>query len=147
MTRALPPTAGGRFRITTNMLVYWDQIYLARTEEVRALSKVTTLDVIQADLAARGFMQEVYPGGRPPVAYDDAKTEPVAVTKWKGNLTRLGNVTELLRALDDRFVVCGPGDEITVRFDANRLAELPVGWKRSFVLRTWDTARTRPRPP
>jgi hypothetical protein len=91
-------------------------------------------------------VQEVYPDGRPPVAYDDSKTEPVAVTRWKGNLTRLGDVTELLTAADDRFVLCGPGDEVTVRFDASKLPELPAGWTRSFVLRSWgyckDTALT-----
>ena len=81
-------------------------------------------------------MQEIYPNGRPPVAYDDSKTELVAVTKWKGHLTRLGDVTDLLRAADDRFVLCGPGDEITVRFDAKGLPELPAGWQRSFVLRS-----------
>ena len=137
MTRELPADfRGGRLRISTNMQVYWDQIYLARAEDANAVGKVTTLGVSRADLAARGFMQEVYPNGRPPVAYDDAKTEPVAVTKWKGHLTRLGDVTDLLRAADDRFVLCGPGDEITVRFDAKGLSELPAGWQRSFVLRT-----------
>jgi hypothetical protein len=92
--------------------------------------------VARATLAARGFAQEVYPNGRPPVAYDDSKTEPVPVTRWEGNLTRLGDVTELLRAADDRFVICGPGDEITVRFDASKLPPLKDGWARSFVLRT-----------
>ena len=31
-------------------------------------------------------------------------------------------------------MLCGPGDEITVRFDATGLPELPPGWQRSFVL-------------
>jgi hypothetical protein len=46
-------------------------------------------------------------------------------------------VTELLHERDDRFVIFGPGDEVTVRFDARGLPALPPGWKRSFVLRTW----------
>jgi tetratricopeptide (TPR) repeat protein len=136
MTRALPSLKSGKLRISTNMRVYWDQIYLAAAEDVNGVGTVTTLEVTRADLAARGFMQEVYPGGRPPVAYDDAKTEPVAVTKWAGFLTRLGEVTELLRAADDRFVLCGPGDEITVRFDAKGLPPLRPSWVRSFVLQT-----------
>ncbi len=138
MTCPIPNFRPGKcvLRIRTNMQVYWDQIYLAQAEDMAATSKVTPLEVASADIAYRGFMQEVFPDGRPPVSYDDAKTESVTVTKWKGNLTRIGDVTELLRAFDDRFVICGPGDEIMVRFDATKLPELPTGWQRSFVLRS-----------
>jgi len=34
-------------------------------------------------------------------------------------------------------VIFGPGDEVTVGFDSGKLPDLPPGWKRSFVLRTW----------
>jgi hypothetical protein len=61
----------------------------------------------------------------------------VAVTKWRGRLTRTGDVTELLATDDDRHVICGPGDEVTAEFDASSLPPLPRGWKRSFVLRSW----------
>ncbi len=56
--------------------------------------------------------------------------------RQSGQLTRFGDVTELLRRRDDRFVVFGPGDDLTVRFDAGRLPSLPADWRRSFVLRT-----------
>jgi hypothetical protein len=52
-------------------------------------------------------------------------------------MTRYGDVTELLRDRDDRFVIFGPGDALTVKFDAQALPPLPDGWQRSFVLRTW----------
>jgi len=136
MTRPLPDLKPGpcTLRIRTNMQIYWDQVYLAPAEDVGL--KVHTLDVAKADLANRGFMQLVFPKGRPPLEYDDSKTESVAVTEWKGNLTRAGDVTELLTAADDRFVTFGPGDEITVRFDASKLPPVPGGWERSFVLRS-----------
>lgn len=129
-------------RLRTNMQVYWDQIYAAPLAEVATPERgqrvrVTPLEPTHADLASRGFMQEVRPDGKPPVAYDDGRTEPVAVTPWQGRFTRLGDVTELLRQTDDCFVLCGPGDEVTVRFDASRLPPLPAGWERSFVLRSW----------
>src|SRR5205807_7877664 len=54
-----------------------------------------------------------------------------------GRLTRLGDVSELLQKRDDRFVIFGPGDELTVRFDARYLPTLPGGWTRDFVLRAW----------
>ena len=137
MTRDLPADfRGGRVRISTNMQVFWDQIWLAEAEDADKLGTVTPLPVAHAELNHRGFMREVTPGGRGPVAYDDSRTEPVAVTDWKGNLTKLGDVTDLLRAADDRLTVCGPGDEITVRFDAKSLPKLPAGRSRSFVLRT-----------
>ncbi len=136
MTRPLPAgvkPGACELRIRTNMQIFWDQIYLAQAQPV---TNAVELEVSRADLAARGFMQEVYPDGKPPVAYDDAKTEPVLVAKWKGKLTKLGDVTDLLTADDDRYVLCGPGDEITVRFDATKLPALPPGFERTFVLKT-----------
>ncbi|MBX9628195.1 MAG: FG-GAP-like repeat-containing protein [Gemmataceae bacterium] len=148
MTRALPTLKPGpcTLRIRTNMQVFWDQVWLAQAEPAGTGRTVTPLPVVGASLAHRGFMKEVRPPEGTPVAYDDGQTESVAVTKWRGSFTRLGDVTELLTATDDRFVLCGPGDEITVRFDAAKLPPLPAGWERSFVLRTAgyckDTAPT-----
>jgi hypothetical protein len=66
----------------------------------------------------------------------------VPVARHTGYLTRLGDVTELLQSVDDRFVIFGPGDEISVSFDASRLPQLPGGWKRSFVLRSWGYTKS-----
>ena len=127
---------GCRVRIRTNVQIYWDQIFAAPVVGAGEL-RVHYLEVERADLAHRGFMREVVASDGGPVEYDDALTEPVAVTRWRGRVTRTGDVTELLRRADDRFVICGPGDEITVEFDARRLPQLPDGWERSFVLRTY----------
>ncbi|MFO0803345.1 MAG: FG-GAP-like repeat-containing protein [Gemmataceae bacterium] len=131
----LPP-GNCTLRIRTNMQVYWDQIYLAPASDVAKDAKVHSLAPVAAALEYRGFVQEVYPDGKPPVSYDDAKTEAVTVNKWKGNLTRLGDVTDLLMSFDDRLAICGPGDEVTVEFDAAKLPPLPAGSTRSFVLRS-----------
>ena len=142
VTGLLRPAKRCVLRIRTNMQVYWDQVYLAPLAENPAPDKpgkvrVTPLGVAGADLRHRGFMKEVLPGGKGPVGYDDSQTERVEVTRWRGRFTRTGDVTELLRADDDRFVLCGPGDEIIARFDAKSLPPLPDGWERSFVLKTW----------
>ncbi|MBX9585231.1 MAG: FG-GAP-like repeat-containing protein [Gemmataceae bacterium] len=148
MTRKLPTLKPGpcTLRIRTNMQVFWDEIVLARAEPAEGVGRVTPLGVTEATLAHRGFMKEVRPPAGTPVGYDDSATEPVAVTKWKGWLTRLGDVTPLLAAADDRLVLCGPGDEVTVGFDAQALPPLPAGWERTFVLRTFgyckDTSPT-----
>jgi tetratricopeptide (TPR) repeat protein len=134
---------GGPVRIRTNLQIYWDQIFLA---PIAAGVETSTreLQVSRASLEHRGFVQEYSPDGKPPVAYDYDRLEPVVYTKWRGRLTRTGDVTELLTKDDDHFVLCGPGDEITAEFDAATLPPLKPGWERSFVLRTWgyckDTA-------
>lgn len=134
---------GGPIRIRTNLQIYWDQVFLAPL--ATGLETATNeLPVSRASLEHRGFVQEISPNGKLPIAYNYDRLEPVAYTKWRGKLTRTGDVTELLTKSDDHFVICGPGDEITVEFDAASLRPLPTGWERSFVLRTWgyckDTA-------
>ena len=127
----------GRFRIRTNMQVFWDQIALGRQIPDAGSHRVTSMTVGDAVLRNRGFAQEILPDGKPPIAYDDDRIEPVTVTPWKGRLTRLGDVTDLVREHDDRFALCGPGDEIEIAFDASKLPPLPEGHVRSFVLKTW----------
>ncbi len=142
-------------RLRTNMHVYWDQIFVAPLLESvvlpprpqilsaegqgdkQELVRATPLEVLRAELSARGCMQEYSPDGRQPTLYDYDRIDAFHVTRLSGRLTRLGDVTELLRQADDRFVLFGPGDEVTVHFDAQALPDLPPGWKRSFVLRTW----------
>jgi hypothetical protein len=97
--------------------------------------QITVLPVSHASLEERGCMQEFSPDGRQPSLYDYHRLERVPVTRQSGRLTRFGEVTELLQGADDRFVIFGPGDEVTIRFDARSLPALPAGCTRSFVLR------------
>ncbi|HZY90662.1 MAG TPA: hypothetical protein VFE78_37915, partial [Gemmataceae bacterium] len=131
-----------RLRLRTNLQVFWDQVFVAagcRDVAVPSAGPVraTALEVSAADLKPCGLMQEFSPDGRQPTLYDHDRYESVPVVRLAGRMTRYGDVTELLRARDDRFVLFGPGDEVTLRFDAKSLPPLPAGWKRSFVLRTW----------
>jgi hypothetical protein len=45
-------------------------------------------------------------------------------------------VLPLLGRPDDRYVIMGPGDEMTVQFDAASERALAAGWKRDFLLYT-----------
>jgi tetratricopeptide (TPR) repeat protein len=140
-------------RLRTNMDVYWDQIFVAPVVERMPAAAVGKggrssgvfrahcLEVKDAILETRGCAQEFSPDGGKPTLYDHDRRDSVPVTHLSGNLTRLGPVTELLLERDDRFVLFGPGDEVTVRFDARNLPELPKGWKRSYVLRTWGYSK------
>jgi hypothetical protein len=132
-------------RLRTNMQVFWDQIFVASlldrvppsARHQSSNFQSTRLQVARAQLLARGNMQEFSPDGKQPTIYDYDRLDAVPVSRLAGQMTRFGDVTELLTATDDRFVIFGPGDELDVRFDARRLPELPAGWKRNFVLRTW----------
>ncbi len=95
------------------------------------------MEVQKATLSVHPCMQTYSPDGKKPLLYDYDQPQAVPVTRLAGKMTRFGDVTELLREEDDCFVIFGPGEELDVRFDASKLPELPKGWKRSFVLRTW----------
>jgi tetratricopeptide (TPR) repeat protein len=131
-----------RLRLRTNLHVFWDQIFVAAG--CRVVQPGAMLEVTSASLEPCGVMQEYSPDGRQPTLYDPDRHDSAPLTPPAGKRTRFGDVTELLREKDDRFVIFGPGDGLTVRFDAARLPPPPAGWQRSFVLRTWgyckDTA-------
>jgi hypothetical protein len=121
-------------RIVTNMRIYWDRI-LVDTSGLQVPVRATRLDPLQADLRWRGFSAEVTPDGREPFSYDYNKVS--FVSPWKampGRYTREGDVRTLIGRTDDIFVISRPGDEIAVSFDATKLAKLPRGWKRTFLL-------------
>jgi tetratricopeptide (TPR) repeat protein len=121
-------------RIVTNMRIYWDQI-LVDTSSEEFPTKITRLDPVRADLRWRGFSAEVTPDGREPFGYDYERVS--FSSPWKvmtGRYTREGDVRALLLKSDDMFVICRPGDEISLSFDATALPPLPAGWTRTFLL-------------
>jgi hypothetical protein len=140
-----------RLRLRTNLQIYWDQIFVAVRCHTIATSqggvgpgktpqesvRATCLDVGDAQLAPCGLLKEYSPDGKLPTLYDHDRTDKVPLLGLSGKLTRYGDVTELLQERDDRFVIFGANDMLTVRFDARKLPPLPKGWQRSFVLRTW----------
>jgi tetratricopeptide (TPR) repeat protein len=146
MTLEVTGKLGGancELRLRTNLHVFWDQISIAPLLESvtpgqgRGGVRGTTLEVKDATLSARGLLKEFSPDGREPTLYDYDRLDSFPVSRLSGRLTRYGDVTEMLRASDDRFVIFGSGDELSVRFDAGKLPPLPEGWRRSYVLRTW----------
>ncbi|MEP6550329.1 MAG: FG-GAP-like repeat-containing protein, partial [Gemmatimonadales bacterium] len=114
------PTADHHVRIRTNMQIYWDQAFVARTLAAGP-AKISTLAPVSADLHFRGFSRMYRKGGRYGpywFAYDDVEKE----SPWRpieGAFTRFGDVLPLLKDPDDMYVVMGPGDEATIEFDAS----------------------------
>jgi tetratricopeptide (TPR) repeat protein len=127
-------TANREVRIVTNMRILWDQILVDRSDSASPV-QMTRLDPVNADLRWRGFSKEVTPDGREPFGYDYKRVS--FASPWKvmpGRYTREGDVRELLLTTDDMFVIFRPGDEISLSFDAGKLARLPAGWTRTFLL-------------
>lgn len=124
-----------KLRLLTNMRIYWDQI-LVGTAAADA-PHVEWLPRLAANLRWRGFSAEVSPDGREPFGYDYHRLQ--FTSPWKlmpGRYTREGNVEELLRSADDRFVISRPGDELSLSFDASALPPLPQGMERTYFLYT-----------
>ena len=120
-------------RLVTSMRVYWDRIAVADLDEVGP--RPVVLAPPQAALRWRGFSAEVSSDGREPYGYDYARVS--ADSPWKlmpGRYTREGDVRDLLEAVDDRFVISRPGDEIGLSFDASALPPLAAGMRRTFFL-------------
>ncbi|MFQ5876976.1 MAG: FG-GAP-like repeat-containing protein [Acidobacteriota bacterium] len=132
------PLPTPRIRIRTNMRVYWDQVFLARPMGGQELSdkvRVQEVRLSGAHLHRRGYPREHSPDGREPKIYDYGiidNTQPFKV--MTGDYTRFGRVTELLRRTDDRFVIFGKGEEVTLEFPVKGLEATPRGWQRSFFL-------------
>ncbi|MBK5291658.1 MAG: VCBS repeat-containing protein [Acidobacteriia bacterium] len=132
-----------RLRISSNMALYWDQIYLAM--DAHARPRTTTLSPNHAALDFRGFSRVLVDPERkqPEMFYYPG---PLAVSMWNptpGFYTKYGDVLPLMKASDDQMVIMGSGDELTLRFPAEALPALPVGMQRSYILAVDGWAKDR----
>lgn len=135
----VPVDLTGRFlcddyhvRLSTNLRVYFDRIFVS-TDDRADRCRQTELPVAVANLHYRGFSRMT----RDALGFERFNYAEVSLTgSWnppKGMFTRYGDVTPLLAEADDMYVIFGPGDELTMRFDARGLPKLPPGWTRDFV--------------
>ena len=131
------PADDYRVRLTTNLQLYWSEVFFTVDEPVRAERKITLLSPASADLHYRGYSREYRTAPYGPFIrdYETLSTEPQWLP-FEGYRTRYGNVTPLLRESDDRYVIYSSGEEIAVTFDAADLPDPPPGWVRDFVLHT-----------
>ena len=121
-------------RIVTNLCVYWDEIFF--TTEERPVTASVQVQAAAADLHYRGFSSPVSdPLGIRPDHLEYTRLDRIA--PWspvRGNYTKYGDVTSVVATADDRIVVMGPGDEMTVSFAANALPPVPAGMQRQLFL-------------
>jgi tetratricopeptide (TPR) repeat protein len=125
------PAGTRRIRLMTNLQIYWDQALI--DQSVNAEARTTELPLATATLHFRGYPKQIE---GPSPGDLDYNYNLVSLTgpfqRERGNYTHFGDVTPLLKNVDDRFVVLGSGEEITAEFDAMQLPALPAHWKRDY---------------
>jgi tetratricopeptide (TPR) repeat protein len=131
------PTDDRHVRIRTNMQIYWGHAFVS-VDPAHTPLRVTPLPLLAADLQYRGFSRMYRRGGRyGPHWFDYADVSPES--PWRpieGAFTRFGDVLPLLSSADDMYAIMGPGDGITLEFDAASEQALPPRWTRTFLLYT-----------
>jgi Tfp pilus assembly protein PilF len=126
------PSGTRRIRIVNNLKIYWDAIRIDQTADVQDV-RVAQVPLAKAALEFLGYPREIrlQPASDTVYSYSNrSKTGPYA--RAAGNYTRYGDVFDLLRTSDDRFVVFGSGEGLKLDFDPQKLAALPAGWVRDY---------------
>jgi tetratricopeptide (TPR) repeat protein len=124
---------GTRFiRIKTNLRIYWDRIRIDNSADDVEFTQ-TEVPLAKANLAFRGYPRVVEGNPKNDLTYiyeDVSATGPYS--RQTGNYTRYGDVSDLVRKVDEKYVIYGSGDEVAVDFDATHLPEIPNGWTRDY---------------
>jgi Tfp pilus assembly protein PilF len=133
LSELFAPGVPKRVRIRSNLEIYWDKIEWAKLRP-DVTPRAQTLEPSVADLHYRGYsVLSAPPAGAPEVP--DYDTLAGSAPRWRdlvGYYTRYGDVRELLREADDRYVIVNAGDEMSFRFPVP--APPPTGWHRDFVV-------------
>jgi cytochrome c-type biogenesis protein CcmH/NrfG len=122
-----------RLRLRTNLEVFWDRLAVAVAADESQL-RLERITAETAELRHRGYSLMTQAGAGSP-ELPDYGTVTGTAQRWRdleGFYTRFGDVRELLRETDDRYVIANAGDEVAFRFPA--LPSPPGGWVRDFVL-------------
>lgn len=127
------PKGAHLLRIRTNLQIYWDQILVDNGPDRSSEIRQTEVPMALSTLTFRGYPQQLE--GQTPgdltYRYDRiSQTGPFA--HQRGEYTRYGNVTALLKNIDDHFVIFGSGEEIDAEFNALALPALPPHWQRDY---------------
>jgi tetratricopeptide (TPR) repeat protein len=131
LTGKLPPGTR-RIRIVNNLKIYWDAIRIDQSPDPQNI-RVSEIPLADASLAFLGYPREIRLTPASDTKYSYAQrsmTGPYA--RAAGNYTRYGDVFDLLKKSDDRFVVFGSGEGMNLDFDPQNLTPLPAGWVRDY---------------
>ena len=122
-----------RVRIRTNLEIYWDHLEWA-VGLPDAPVKMVRLAPAVVDLHYRGYSVINRPdAGAPEIPdYNKLMSSKQVWRDLEGYYTRHGDVSELVQAIDDRYVIVASGDELSLRFPEQ--APPPAGWVRDYII-------------
>lgn len=126
------PGVARRFRLRTNMEIYWDSLQYARgCDNSTAVPQLLKSQV--ANLRYRGIvsMSQDSPSSPEIPHYDSVASRQQIWRDLIGYYTRFGEIRELLEEIDDHYAILNAGDEIILKFDAP--AGPSDGFQRDFV--------------
>jgi hypothetical protein len=125
------PAGAHRIRLMTNLEIYWDQVLVDNHAEAEA--RASEVPLALATLHFRGYPTQIEGASPGDLDYDyDRVSLTGPFQHQRGNYTRMGDVTELVKGIDDRFAIFGSGEEIAAEFDTAKLPALPDDWKRDY---------------
>jgi Tfp pilus assembly protein PilF len=125
------PAGARRIRLVTNLEIYWDQVLIDNAPE--AASRTTEIPLARANEHFRGYPTQIEGASPGDLDYDyDRVSLTGPFQHQRGNYTHFGDVTALVKGIDDRYAIFGSGEEIATEFDATRLPALPAHWKRDY---------------
>lgn len=122
-----------RLRLRTNLEIYWDALAITEARDRDSL-ETQRLAPASAELRPRGYSSLAQADASSPERPEYHRLDGVG-QRWRdliGHYTRFGDVRELLRKVDDRYVIANAGDELALRFPAP--AAPASGMVRDFVL-------------
>ena len=125
------PAGTRRIRLMTNLQVYWDQVLIDNHAEGEW--RTTELPLTLATEHFRGYPKEMEGASPGDLDYDYNRVSLTGpFQRERGDYTHFGDVTPLLKSIDDRYAIFGSGEEIAAEFDTAKLPALPAHWKRDY---------------
>ena len=125
------PAGVHRIRLMSNLEIFWDQVLIDNHPE--AASRSTEVPLTFATEHFRGYPKQLEGPSPGDLNYDyDRVSLTGPFQHQRGNYTRMGDVTSLVKGIDDRYAIFGSGEEIALEFDAAALPALPAHWTRDY---------------
>ncbi len=125
------PSGTRRIRLVSNLEIYWDQVLVDNRADGEA--RTSEVPLALATEQFRGYPLQIEGKSPGDLDYDYNRVSLTGPFQHqRGNYTRLGDVTELVKGVDDRYAIFGSGEEIATEFDVSKLPALPAHWTRDY---------------